>query len=148
MRQKVIKTIAFIVLVGMMCGSAFATEQGMPVQQGAPTQEPVKQTTPSTYSNEKKSQPFILDNFKVIEMTLNHFGVDNTKLADYIKQGKKLEDVLKAERISVRRFKKRVVEEYFKAVEEGVANKQLTTEQANQLKTAIKETVKGWLPRK
>ena len=132
MRKKVIKIIAFAALIGILSGNVFATT--------APT--------PSTYSNEKKMQPFILDNFKVIEMTLKHFHVDSAKLANYIKEGKKLEDVLKAEKISVRRFKKRVIEEYFKAVQEGVANKQLTQEQACQLKTAIKETVKGWLPKK
>lgn len=177
MRKKDIKIIAFLVLVCMMCGSAFATGttpsgQTSPTSTQAPTatqaptstqmptstQTPTStqiptstqapQTTPGTYSNGKKAQPFILDNFKVIEMTLNHFGVDRAKLADYIKQGKKLEDVLKAERISVRRFKNQVVKEYFKVVEDGLANNQLTEEQADQLKAAIRETVKGWLPRK
>jgi len=154
MRRKEIKIIAFSVLVCMMCGSVFATvttpagQTAAPTQVPRPTPTPTPTPTPSTQPNEKKDQPFILDNFKVIEMTLNHFGVDSIKLANYIKQGKKLEDVLKAEKISVKKFKKQVVEEYFKAVQEGIANEQLTEEQASQLKSAIKETVKGWLPRK
>jgi hypothetical protein len=173
MRKKEIKIIAFAVLACMICSSTFATTTTpagqtspngtptstvaptptptptpMPTSTGAPASTQVPQTNSGNYSNGKKSQPFVLDNFKVIEMTLSHFGVDSTKLADYIRQGKKLEDVLKAERISVRRFKRKIIEEYYKAVEEGVANNQLTEEQADKLKSAIKETVKGWLPRK
>jgi hypothetical protein len=114
-----------------------------PVQTATP-----RPTATPAPNNSIRPQPFVLDNFKVIERTLKCFGVDSTELANYIKEGKKLEDVLRAERISTKKFKRQVLKEYYKAVEEGVANKQLTEEQAKQLKMAIKETVKGWLPRK
>ncbi|WP_069998015.1 hypothetical protein [Cellulosilyticum sp. I15G10I2] len=112
---------------------------------GSNTRQPRRPNDPSKQS---QAQPFVLDNFKVIETTLKSFGVDSRELANYIKQGKKLEDVLKAEKISIRKFKKQVMAEYFKVVDQGVTNKQLTTQQASQLKKAIKETVKSWLPRK
>lgn len=146
MRKKIAKIIAFIGLGSMLAVNLLASQPDR-VLQSTPQQQTPNQTTPSVY-DQKKPQPFILDNFKVIEMTLKHFGIDSAELANYIKEGKKLEDVLKEEKISVKRFKRRVMEEYFKAVDEGVANKQLTKEQASQLKNAIKDTVKGWLPRK
>ncbi len=108
---------------------------------------------PSTCPNKKpecpnKPKPFALDNFKVIQATLASCGVDGQELAEYIKQGKKLEDVLKAENISVSKFKKRVLKEYCKVINEAVKSGQLTNEQGAQLKDAIKDTVKNWLPKK
>lgn len=135
---------------GIMAPTSTSSPSGTmtPADTASPASTQTPQTAPGSSSNGKKTQPFILDNFKVIEATLGHFGVDSAKLADYIRQGKKLEDVLKAEKISVKKFKKQVVTEYFKAVEQGLDEGQLTEEQANQLKNAIQETVKGWLPRK
>nr|WP_302599557.1 hypothetical protein [uncultured Cellulosilyticum sp.] len=108
---------------------------------------------PSTCPNKKpecpnKPKPFALDNFKVIQATLASCGVDEQELAAYIKQGKKLEDVLKAENISVRKFKKRVLKEYCRVINEAVKSGELTNEQGAQLKEAIKDTVKNWLPKK
>ena len=96
----------------------------------------------------QKQKPFMLDNFKVIATTLGRFGVDEGKLTNYIKEGKKLEDVLKIEKISTRKFKKAIIKEYNKVVDEGVKNKQITCEQSKQLKVAIKQTIKDWLPQK
>ena len=96
----------------------------------------------------QKQKPFMLDNFKVIATTLGRFGVDEAKLTTYIKEGKKLEDVLRIEKISTRKFKKAIIKEYNKVVDEGVKNKQITCEQSKQLKSAIKQTIKDWLPQK
>ena len=137
MKNKLNKILVFIVLVAMMSSSALAV---------LPTQG--NQTTPSIYSHQRKVQPFVLDNFKIIEATLNHLGVTNEELTAFIKQGKKLEDVLKIKKISIKKFKKEVIKEYYKAVDEGLLQKQINEEQASQLKNAIKETIKGWLPKK
>lgn len=136
MKKRWIQSITAILLICMVGGSVMGASQ-----------VPGTQTTPGSYQVEKK-RPFMLDNFKVIEATLKGFGVDQNELRAYIGQGKKLEDVLKIEKISLKKFKKQVVKEYFKVVDEGVANKQLTEEQAKQLRKAITETVKGWLPKK
>lgn len=112
---------------------------------------PGSTTNPSTTdapNQSRQTKPFTLDNFKVIENTLKCFGVDSRELAQYIKQGKKLEEVLKEERISVKKFKKQILREYYKTIDEAIMNKQLTQKQSTQLKKAIKDTVKGWLPRK
>ena len=111
-----------------------------------PTKPSTCPNKPSTCPN--KPQPFALDNFKVIQATLAGCGVDEQELAAYIKQGKKLEDVLKEEKISTRKFKKRVLKEYCKVIDQAVKDGQLTNEQGAQLKEAIKETVKNWLPKK
>ena len=126
----------------------------------APTTKPAPTMVPSTKPGpctkpapctkptpDQKAKPFMLDNFKVIANTLAGLGVDEAKLTSYIKEGKKLEDVLKAEKISTRKFKKCVIKEYNRVVDQAVKNKQLTCEQAKQLKAAIKQTIKNWLPK-
>ena len=125
-----------------------------PVPTMAPTTKPAPTMVPSTKpapctkpTPDQKAKPFMLDNFKVIANTLAGLGVDEAKLTSYIKEGKKLEDVLKAEKISTRKFKKCVIKEYNRVVDQAVKNKQLTCEQAKQLKAAIKQTIKNWLPK-
>ena len=116
----------------------------------APTTKPGPCTKPAPCTKptpDQKAKPFMLDNFKVIANTLAGLGVDEAKLTSYIKEGKKLEDVLKAEKISTRKFKKCVIKEYNRVVDQAVKNKQLTCEQAKQLKAAIKQTIKNWLPK-
>lgn len=110
----------------------------------APTVKPAPAPKSQT---EQKEKPFMLDNFKVIANTLAGLGVDEAELTSYIKEGKKLEDVLKLEKISTRKFKKCIIKEYNKVVDEAVKNKQLTCEQGKQLKVAIKQTIKNWLPK-
>lgn len=110
----------------------------------APTVKPAPAPKAQT---EQKEKPFMLDNFKVIANTLAGLGVDEAELTSYIKEGKKLEDVLKLEKISTRKFKKCIIKEYNKVVDEAVKNKQLTCEQGKQLKVAIKQTIKNWLPK-
>lgn len=93
---------------------------------------------------EKKT--FTLDHFKMIVCTLKQLGMQESEIADYIKQGKKLEDILKAEKINPKKFKKCIIKQYNKVIDEGAKEGQLTKEQCKQLKVAIKETVKNWLP--
>lgn len=109
------------------------------------TPGPKATACPKTPMNQKE-KPFMLDNFKVIANTLAGLGVDEAELTSYIKEGKKLEDVLKIEKISTKKFKKCIIKEYNKVVDEAVKNKQLTCEQGKQLKIAIKQTIKNWLP--
>ncbi len=119
-----------------------------PTTKPAPTMVPSTKPGPCTKpAQDQKAKPFMLDNFKVIANTLAGLGVDEAKLTSYIKEGKKLEDVLKAEKISTRKFKKCVIKEYNRVVDQAVKNKQLTCEQAKQLKAAIKQTIKNWLPK-
>lgn len=119
-----------------------------PTTKPAPTMVPSTKPAPCTKPTpDQKAKPFMLDNFKVIANTLAGLGVDEAKLTSYIKEGKKLEDVLKAEKISTRKFKKCVIKEYNRVVDQAVKNKQLTCEQAKQLKAAIKQTIKNWLPK-
>ncbi len=116
----------------------------VPSTKPGPCTKPAPCTKPTP---DQKAKPFMLDNFKVIANTLAGLGVDEAKLTSYIKEGKKLEDVLKAEKISTRKFKKCVIKEYNRVVDQAVKNKQLTCEQAKQLKAAIKQTIKNWLPK-
>ena len=119
-----------------------------PTTKPAPTMAPTTKPGPCTKpAQDQKAKPFMLDNFKVIANTLAGLGVDEAKLTSYIKEGKKLEDVLKVEKISTRKFKKCVIKEYNRVVDQAVKNKQLTCEQAKQLKAAIKQTIKNWLPK-
>lgn len=92
----------------------------------------------------KEKKTFVLDNFKIIATALDALGVDQGELNAYIKDGKKLEDVLTAEKISTRKFKKQLLKAYQGEVEEAVKAGRLTEEQGKQLKTAIKQTVKNW----
>ena len=144
--------------------SPIASPSAKPVPTVAPTTKPAPTMTPTTKpaptmvpstkpgpctkpAQDQKAKPFMLDNFKVIANTLAGLGVDEAKLTSYIKEGKKLEDVLKVEKISTRKFKKCVIKEYNRVVDQAVKNKQLTCEQAKQLKAAIKQTIKNWLPK-
>ena len=90
----------------------------------------------------------MLDHFKMIVITLKKLGVEENKIVGYIKEGKKLEDILQAENIKPKKFKKCMIKEYNKVVDEAQKNGQITGEQCKQLKVAIKETVKNWLPNK
>ena len=114
----------------------------MPKASKAPKKEesPCKKTCPN--------KPFALDHFKMIVNTLKKMGVEENEIVTYIKEGKKLEDILKAEKINPKKFKKCITKEYFKVVDEAQKNGQITCEQAKQLKAAIKETIKNWLPKK
>ena len=104
------------------------------------TENPCKKTCPN--------KPFTLDHFKMIVNTLKKMGVEEQEIVTYIKEGKKLEEILKTKRINPKKFKKCIIKEYYKAVDEAQKNGQITTEQAKQLKCAIKETIKNWLPKK
>lgn len=90
-------------------------------------------------------KPFYLDHFGVIKSSLKKFGVSGEKLATYIREGKKLEDVLEIENIPVKKFKKEVIKQYNTRVKAGVKEGSLTKEQAKKLKQAINTTIKKWL---
>lgn len=91
-------------------------------------------------------KPFMLDHFKMIVNALKKLGVEEKQVVTYIKEGKKLEDILKAEKIKPKKFKKCILKEYNKVVDEAQKNGQITCEQSKQLKAAIKETINHWLP--
>ena len=91
-------------------------------------------------------KPFMLDHFKMIVNTLKKLGVEEKQVVTYIKEGKKLEDILKAEKIKPKKFKKCILKEYNKVVDEAQKKGQITCEQSKQLKAAIKETINHWLP--
>ena len=93
-------------------------------------------------------KPFMLDHFKMIVNTLKKLGLEENQIVTYIKEGKKLEDILKAENIKPKKFKKCMLKEYYKVVDTAQKSGQITCEQAKQLKAAIKETVNNWLPNK
>ncbi len=95
----------------------------------------------------QEKRRFALNNFIIIQTTLEKLGIPNDELETLIKQGKNLEQVLKEKDIPVRKFKKEVLKEYYKAVDEGIDNKLITPEEGKRLKSAIKETIKGWLPK-
>ena len=73
--------------------------------------------------------------------------MEEKEIATYIKDGKKLEDILVAEKISPKKFKKCILKQYCKAIDQGVKDGQITKEQSKQLKVAVKETVQNWLPK-
>lgn len=111
---------------------------------------PQKDTTKKTENPCKKTcpnKPFTLDHFKMIVNTLKKMGVEEQEIVTYIKEGKKLEEILKTKRINPKKFKKCIIKEYYKTVDEAQKNGQITAEQAKQLKCAIKETIKNWLPK-
>lgn len=127
-----------------------ATMIALPIVAG-PIQ--ASQTSPSVYQKQmqetkEKQMPFMLDNFKVIQQTLENLGVTPQQLEQAIKEGKKLEEVLMQYKISTSKFKRMAIKEYYKAVNEGLEKGQLTKEQATQLKQAIKATVKQWFCKK
>ena len=96
----------------------------------------------------KEKKTFVLDNFKMIASALKALGVECDELSTYIKEGKNLEDVLREEKISVRKFKKELLKAYQAEVEEAVKAGKLTSQQGKQLNAAIKETVKSWQVKK
>lgn len=113
-------------------------------------QSPKPSACPNTKEMPQKQQqkPFTLDHFKMIVNALKKVGVEESQIVVYIKEGKKLEDILKAEKINTKKFKKYLMKEYFAVVDEAVKNGQITAEQSKQLKAAIKETIANWLPKK
>ncbi len=90
---------------------------------------------------------FTLNNFIIIQSTLEKLGVPNDELEVLIKQGKNLQQVLKEKNIPVKKFKKEVLKEYYKAVDEGIDRNLISPEEGKRLKSAIKETIKNWLPK-
>ncbi len=90
-------------------------------------------------------KPFYLDHFGIIKKSLKTFNVSGEKLATYIREGKKLEDVLEIENIPIKKFKKEVIKQYNAKVKEGVKEGNLTKEQAKKLRQAIDQTIKKWL---
>ena len=99
-------------------------------------------------SGTKDQKPFMLDHFKMIVVTLKKMGIEEKQIVTYIKEGKKLEDILKAENIKPKKFKKCIIKEYNKTIDEAQKSGQITCEQAKQLRAAVKETIKNWLPNK
>ena len=116
--------------------------------------EAVQSPKPSTCPNKKEmpqkeqQKAFTLDHFKMIVNALKKVGVEENQIVAYIKDGKKLDEILKLEKINTKKFKKCLTKEYFAVVDEAVKNGQITEEQSKQLKAAIKETVANWLPKK
>ena len=119
----------------------------MPKKEVAPNKPGCKKVH-EDMKNAEKQKSFTLDHFKMIINALKKMGVKENQIITYVKEGKKLEDILKAERINTKKFKKCITKEYFKVVDEAVKNGQITAEQSKQLKAAIKETIKNWLPKK
>ena len=113
----------------------------------APTNKPNASSSKSCGLEQKPGQkPFMLDHFKMIVNALKKLGVEEKQIVTYIKEGKKLEDILKAEKIKPKKFKKCILKEYNKVVDEAQKKGQITCEQSKQLKSAIKETINNWLP--
>ena len=119
-------------------------KEAVPAKQGPKCITPKKEAALKAQTPEKK--PFTLDHFKMIVCTLKQLGMEENEIADYVKQGKKLEEILKAKKINPKKFKKCIIKQYNKAIDEGVKGGQITKEQCKQLKAAIKETVNNWLP--
>ncbi len=147
MKNKKWQAVACLTLSALMSAS--------PLMATATTTTPTAQTQEKTdtkadaKANEKKAtKPFTLDHFKMIVNALKTLGVSEQDIVTYIKEGKKLEDILKAEKIKPKKFKKAILKEYYKALDEAEKQNLITDEQEKQLKTAIKETVKNWLPKK
>lgn len=95
-----------------------------------------------------QQKPFTLDHFKMIVNALKRLGVDEKEIITYIKDGKKLDDILKAKHINPNKFKRCIIKEYCKVINEAQKNNQITCQQSKQLKATIKETIKNWLPSK
>lgn len=109
--------------------------------------KPLPKATPEQ-NNKQQQKPFVLDHFKMIVNTLKQLGVEESEITNYIKEGKKLEEILKAEKISPKKFKKCMYKQYCEVIDAAVKEGKITAEQAKQLKTAIKETIHNWLPKK
>ena len=129
-------------------------------QQAKPCKDKVEQNKvdeakPDKHKKESKSdcgttnqKPFMLDHFKMIVVTLKKMGVEEKQIVTHIKEGKKLEDILQKENIKPKKFKRCIIKEYNKAIDEAQKSGQITCEQSKQLKAAVKETIKNWLPNK
>ena len=98
--------------------------------------------------DESTQNTFVIDNFKVIQATLQKLGIQPEELEGMIKEGKKLPEVLELKNIPVAKFKKVLLKQYYAAINEGVENKQITKEEAKMLRSAIKEKVMSWLQTK
>lgn len=142
MKKKISRMMGMLLAVMLISSSIFA--------QAVPNTS--QSTTPSTYNTEKKevkpsapSNIFVIDNFKIIQTTLDKLGVAPSELEQMIKEGKNLKQVLEVKDITVKKFKKNVLKEYYRVINEGVKNNQITSTQGEMLKKAIKEKVMGWL---
>ena len=113
-----------------------------------PSTKPCPKSTSGATIKKGEKKPFMLDHFKMIVNALKKLGVEEKEIVTYIKEGKKLEEILNEEHIKPKKFKKCILKEYNKVVDEAQKNGQITCEQAKQLKAAIKETIKNWLPTK
>lgn len=109
--------------------------------------KPLPKATPEQ-NNKQQQKPFVLDHFKMIVNTLKQLGVEESEITGYIKEGKKLEEILKAEKINPKKFKKCMYKQYCEVIDAAVKEEKITAEQAKQLKAAIKETIQNWLPKK
>lgn len=89
-------------------------------------------------------QPFVIDNFKIIQTTLEKLGVTPAELQGMIKEGKKLGDVLEIKNIPEAKFKKVLIKEYNAVIKAGLEEGQISKEEANMLKYAVKQKVKNW----
>ncbi|OON96189.1 MAG: hypothetical protein ATN32_06630 [Candidatus Epulonipiscium fishelsonii] len=94
------------------------------------------------------SEVFSIDNFKVIQTSLEKLGVTPEELETKIKEGKKLIDVLEESEIPVKKFKKTLYKEYCKVIKEGVKSEKITKEEGKALKAAIKQKVELWMSEK
>ncbi len=88
---------------------------------------------------------FTIDNFQVIQKTLEKLGIPPEELEKQVKEGKKLVQVLEEGDISVKKFKKQLYKEYCAAIKEGVKSDKLTKDEGKVLKKAIKEKVDAWM---
>lgn len=100
-----------------------------------------------TESSDTRKGSFVLDNFKVIQCTLNKLGVSNTELDGLIKQGKSLSDVLREKKINTNKFKRTLMKEYNCAIKDALQAKKISKDEAKMLKSTIKQKVKGWQPK-
>lgn len=89
-------------------------------------------------------QPFVIDNFKIIQSALEKLGVTPTELQGMIKEGKKLGEVLAIKNIPDAKFKKVLIKEYNAVIKAGLEEGQISKEEANMLKYAVKQKVKSW----
>ncbi|MGL4345281.1 MAG: hypothetical protein ACRCTE_08795 [Cellulosilyticaceae bacterium] len=89
-------------------------------------------------------QPFVIDNFKIIQAALEKLGVTPTELQQMIKEGKKLGEVLEVKHIPDAKFKKVLIKEYHTVIKKGLSEGQISKEEANMLNYAVKQKVKNW----
>ena len=109
----------------------------------------LSQTQSSKEAN-RKDQPkaegkFTVDNFKMIAQALEKLGVSSEMLDEMIREGKNLPEVLEAQNIQVKKFKKVLLKEYYAIIKQGVEDGKLTKEDAKMLKYAIKQKIMAWL---